>query len=107
MIAAGMPESYVKYMMGQTPDTYNDIQLKGIDFLREIYARAGLSIQPKSQYSRLQKATGFLRGIGINSEKALIREAFAEPHGFDTTAIGDREGQRTRILLETLKGHLE
>ncbi len=107
MIPAGMPESYVKYMMGQTPDTYNDIQSKGIEFLREIYERAALSIQPKSQYSRLEKATEFLRGIGIDPEKALIRDAFAEPHRFDATATPDKEGQRTRILLETLRDRLE
>jgi len=62
---------------------------------------------PRRTIPIFEKATEFLRGIGIDPEKALIREAFAEPHRLDATAIPNRESQRTRILLETLKDRLE
>jgi hypothetical protein len=39
-------------MMGHTVDTYNDIQMKGIEFLRNIYANSGLSIGPKTKSAK-------------------------------------------------------
>lgn len=36
MLALGVQPDYVDYMMGHTLDTYHDIQMKGIEFLRNI-----------------------------------------------------------------------
>jgi hypothetical protein len=36
-------------MMGHTVDTYHDIQMKGVEFLRGIYVASGLSIRPKTR----------------------------------------------------------
>ena len=46
LMALGVQSDYVDYMMGHTVDTYHDIQSKGIEFLRNVYASAGLSIKP-------------------------------------------------------------
>jgi integrase len=43
-----IPTDYIEYMMGHTVSTYNNIQMKGIEFLRNLYASSGLSIQPKN-----------------------------------------------------------
>lgn len=47
-MAAGVQSDYVEYMMGHTVSVYNDIESNGIDFLRNIYAEAGLCIKVKS-----------------------------------------------------------
>jgi site-specific recombinase XerD len=44
MLALGVQLDYVDYMMSHTLDTYHDIQMKGIEFLRNIYASSGLTI---------------------------------------------------------------
>ncbi len=106
LVSLGVPGDYVDYMMGHTVDTYHDIQSKGVEFLREVYARAGLSINPRSQQNKLQMAANFLRSIGMDPEKALMREAFAEPHRITASTL-DRDDHHTRILLETLKRRIE
>jgi len=42
LLALGVQPDYVDYMMGYTIDTYHDVQSKGIEFLRGIYAVANL-----------------------------------------------------------------
>ncbi len=42
MKALGVDTDYVDYMMGHVVDTCHDIQSKGVEFLRDMYARAGL-----------------------------------------------------------------
>ncbi len=42
----GVPADYIEYMMGHTISTYHDVQMKGVEFLRNIYAASGLSIKP-------------------------------------------------------------
>ena len=44
---------YVEYMMGHTISTYHDIKMKGIEYLRGIYAASGLSIKPKTRVSKI------------------------------------------------------
>ena len=43
LLALGVQPDYVDYMMGHTVDTYHDIQMKGFDFLRNIYSASGTS----------------------------------------------------------------
>jgi hypothetical protein len=105
LIALGLPSDYADYMMGHTVDTYHDIQSKGVEFLRDVYARSGLSIQPRAQETKLQMAATFMRSIGMDPEKVLVRDAFGEPHRIITTQ--DPDTYHAKILLEALKHRIE
>jgi len=102
LIALGVQSDYVDYMMGHTVDTYNDIQMKGVDFLRNIYAASGLSIKPKTKVSKIEALKEIIRAWGMNPEQILTREALSQPA---TTYISheDRENTELQILSRTLR----
>jgi site-specific recombinase XerD len=79
MKALGVDSDYVDYMMGHVVDTYHDIQSKGVEHLRNIYARANLRIRPQTKLGKLDVLKEFARGLGMDPEKILLREAFTEP----------------------------
>lgn len=80
LIALGVQPDYVDFMMGHAVDTYHDVQSKGVEFLRQIYAAKDFGIKPKPKLSMFEQMKIMCRGMGIDPEKALIRKAFAEPH---------------------------
>lgn len=94
-------------MMGHVIDTYHDIQSKGPDFLRSIYSKAGLTIRPKNQLSKLDRVKQFLRDLDLEPEKILLKDAFsAEPHRI----LGNQEAQDdndTRVLVRALVDYLK
>jgi integrase len=79
LMALGVQSDYIDYMMGHTVDTYHDIQSKGVEFLRSIYAGASLSIRPRSGISKIDMVKEFARGLGLNPEEILVHEALSEP----------------------------
>jgi len=106
LMALGVQPDYIDYMMGHTVDTYHDIESKGIEFLRNIYANAGLSIRPKAQTSKIDMVKEFIRGMGMNPEEILTRQALAEPHR--SYAVGkDREEDQIRALCRAFKENLK
>lgn len=102
LMALGANSDYIDYMIGHTVDTYHDIQSKGVEFLRNIYATSGLSIAPKSKGWELDALKAFARGLGLEPEKVLTKAAFAEPHRIYVTNQ-DREQGQTRTLSLAIK----
>jgi site-specific recombinase XerD len=102
LMASSVQADYVDYMMGHTVDTYHDIQSKGIEFLRNVYASAGLSIAPKPKGWELDALKAFARGLGLEPEKVLTQAAFAEPHRTYATA-DERQQAQTRALSIAIK----
>jgi len=102
LMALGVQSDYIDYMMGHTVDTYHDIQSKGIEFLRSVYATAGLSIAPKQKGWELEALKSFARGLGLEPEKVLIQSEFSEPHRIYATPE-EREEAQTRILSVAIK----
>ena len=102
MLSLGVQPDYVDYMMGHTLDTYHDIQMKGIEFLRNIYAASGLSIRPKTKVSKVETLKEIIRAWGLNPEKILTREALAQEatvlHG-----IENKENNQHKILSKVLR----
>jgi hypothetical protein len=92
--------------MGHTVDVYHDIQSKGVEFLRNIYAAAGLSIAPRTNYTKIDMLKEIVRSWGLEPEKILTREALAEPH---RTFVGpeDREKEQLRLLGLALRDSLK
>ena len=101
LTALGVNRDYIEYMMGHKVSTYHDIQMKGIEFLRNIYAASGLSIRPKTRVSKIEGLKEIIRAWGMNPEEILTRKALAEPHRH----IGprDREAEQIQALRRALK----
>jgi len=79
LAALGVPADYIEYMMGHTVSTYHDIKMKGVEFLRGIYASAGLSIRPKTSLGKLDMLKEFARLLGLNPEEIFVKEALSKP----------------------------
>jgi site-specific recombinase XerD len=106
LMALGVQSDYVDYMMGHTVDTYHDIQSKGVEFLRNIYARADLRIKPKPSISKNEVVIQAIRGMLTPRQLQRVEEALAEP---DTKYLDPDERQReeVRILSRTLRDSLK
>lgn len=106
LMALGIQPDYIDYMMGHTIDTYHDIQMKGVEFLRSIYAAKDFSIRPKPKLSPLEQMKILCKGIGVDPEKALVREAFAEPHRVCVTPE-DFENRQVQTLSSAIKENIK
>ncbi|OYT30011.1 MAG: hypothetical protein B6U94_07245, partial [Thermofilum sp. ex4484_79] len=102
MTAAGVPQNIIEYMMGHKTSTYLDVRSLGIEKLREIYVRSGISIKPKTRVSKLEVLKEIIRSLGLDPEKILVKEALEEPHRTELEGI-DIEEKRLKVLRETLR----
>jgi hypothetical protein len=93
---------YIEYMMGHTISTYQDIEMKGIEFLRGIYVAADLSIKPKTRVSKIDALKEIMRAWGLNPEEILTREALTKPN----TTLIERE-QTENSQIRELSGALQ
>jgi hypothetical protein len=75
MSAAKIDTEIIEYMMGHTPDTYEDVQSLGIETLRNLYTSAGLAIRPKTQTNRIDQLKEIIRAWGENPEAILSKDA--------------------------------
>jgi hypothetical protein len=107
MAALGIQTDYIEYMMGHTISTYHDIQMKGIEFLRGIYAASGLSIKTKTKPSRIEILKEITRALGLNPEEILTKEALAKPHRTIITAGMKTNQDHVDVLLKALKQKLK
>jgi hypothetical protein len=94
-----IPTDYIDYMMGHTVSTYNDIRMKGIEHLRSLYATSGLSVKPKTKFSKIDRLKMFAESLGLNPDEVLSRDAISKPH---RTIIEREEGQ-IEVLNQALK----
>jgi hypothetical protein len=85
---------YIEYMMGHTISTYHDIEMKGIEYLRGIYATSGLSIRPKTRLSKLDALKEIIRAWGLNPDEILTKEALTRPNA---TRIGQDQLENNEI----------
>ena len=92
--------------MGHTIDTYHDVQMKGVEFLRNIYAASGLSIRPKTQISKIEALKEIIRAWGLNPEELLTREAISTPHR-TIVSPKEHENKQMKILCNALKTELK
>lgn len=106
LMALGVQSDYVDYMMGHTASTYHDIQSKGVEFLRNVYANAGLAAKPRTQLSKIEMVREFVRGLGMNPEEILARSALSEPHRVYATCE-EREEDQIRALCLAFKDTLK
>jgi hypothetical protein len=93
-------------MMGHIVDTYHDIQMKGIEFLRNVYAVGGLSIRPKTRTNKTETLKEMIRALGYNPEKILTKEALTEPHRTIIIGTENKEQDELQILTRALKDEI-
>jgi hypothetical protein len=60
--ASKIDDEIIKYMMGKTIDTYEDVQSLGLETPRNLYTAAGLAIRPKPKLTE-----------SSNSKKSYVR----------------------------------
>jgi len=99
MKALGVDGDYIDYMMGHVVDTYHDIQSKGIEFLRNVYAKADYHIRPENKTTPTEMLKRMVRSVGLDPEKVLSREALGEPHRIYATPQ-EREKEETTLLVK-------
>jgi hypothetical protein len=102
LAALGVPGDYVEYMMGHKVSVYHDVRMKGVEYLRNIYAASGLSIRPRTRADRLEMLKEIIRAWGEDPERILTREALAKPWRTYVSAQ-DREDDQVKSLAIALK----
>jgi len=102
MAALGVDRDYIEYMMGHTINTYHDIKMKGIEFLRGVYISSGLSIRPKTHISKIDALKEIIRAWGMNPEEILTRNALDEPHRtiIDRSQLEENQIHQLSIALK-------
>jgi integrase len=79
MMSTGTERDYVEYMMGHSLSVYHDVKMKGVDFLRGIYLKSGMSIQPRTKASKILDLIEITRSWKLNPEEVLTQEALNFP----------------------------
>lgn len=104
-----MPLDYIDYMMGHVVSTYNDVQMKGIDYLRGLYTVSGLSIRQKEKADIYDFVEDILKGKGYDIDRELLRRAIAKPHRTVSNPMSLEEERRSAIrdgFMEMLRKDL-
>jgi integrase len=97
LAALGVPGDYIEYMMGHRISTYHDIEMKGIEFLRNVYAASGLSIRPKTQVGKIEALKEIIRAWGMNPDEILTRKALTMPARVYAQTNGMESDQITEL----------
>ncbi len=102
MESAGVKSDYIEYMMGHTVSTYHDIQSKGVDFLRNVYANSNLRIRPKATITQNEMIIPTIRHMLTPEKLQRVEETLSEP---ETKFLDPEEHQRMEIrtLSQALK----
>lgn len=94
-----IPTDYINHVMGHTISTYNDIRMKGIEHLRNLYAASGLSVRPKTKLPKIERLKMFTESPRFEPEEVLSRKALIRPH---RTVVDPEHGQ-IEALNQALK----
>jgi integrase len=97
-----IPTDYIEYMMGHTISTYNDVKMRGVEFMRNLYASSGLSIRPKTKLSKVEQLKMFVESLDLNPNDVLSRDALAMSH----RTVIDPEQRKIHVLNQALKDAL-
>jgi len=99
MIKLGCQSEYVDYFMGHVLDTYHNIQSIGIEQIRGIYSKAGLSIRPKPQLSEVDQLKQFARMLGLNPDQVRYQGTFVD----GAITVLNSEEQQLLVLRKRLR----
>ena len=77
----------------------NDIKMKGVEFLRNLYAQSGLTIRPRTKLSKIEQLKLMIEAGGMNPNEVLSKEAMSRPN----RTLIDAEQNQIEILNQALK----
>jgi integrase len=100
MMSTGTERDYVEHMMGHTLSVYHDVKMKGVDFLRGIYLKSGMSIQPRTKASKILDLIEITRSWKLNPEEVLTQEALNFPGRAHATTSKILLGDTSRVPFE-------
>jgi len=107
----GIPSDYIEYMMGHKLSTYHDVQMKGVEFLRNVYASANLKIFPKARTKEevyedlLKRWFRMAKEEGISITPSMIERIIRELEGSEKIMPGATfitEEEESEIYARTL-----
>jgi site-specific recombinase XerD len=78
MIALGCQGDYVDYFMGHVLDTYHSIQSLGLETIRSVYSKAGLSIRQKTKMSELDQLKQLAKLLGLDPKQVFSQSVLAD-----------------------------
>ena len=106
LAALGVSRDYIEYMMGHKVSTYHDVKMKGVEFLRNIYHAAGLSVRPRTRVSKMDALKEIIRAWGMNPEEILTTQALSSPNAayVDSSA---RENNQIKALSIALRDQMK
>jgi integrase len=90
-----------EYLMGHKTSTYLDVAGRGVEDLRQEYAKAAVSIRPKAQVDARDTIREMIRRLGGDPDKADLEGVF--PH---RTVIDGRGEELKEALRDVLVGML-
>ena len=73
--------------------------MKGVEFLRNLYAQSGLTIRPRTKLSKIEQLKLMIEAWGMNPNEVLTKEAISKPN----RTVSDTEHSQIEILNKTLK----
>lgn len=102
LLSLGVQSDYVDYMMGHKIDRYHDIQSKGIEFLRNEYAKSGFSIRPKTKVDKIELIKEMIRSLELDPENILSKDVLIQPARTYITN-NNQENSQLLALRKTLR----
>ena len=78
------------------------MQSLGVEYLREVYRNAGLSIRPKTKMNKIETLKGVIMALGLDPNEVLSREAMVKPHRTIIDPM-QRQEQDFTILSKTIR----
>ena len=99
--ATKIDDEIIKYFMGKTIDTYEDVQSLGIETLRNLYNAAELRFRSKTKANKIEQLKEIIRAWGENPEELLSRDALSR--GNITETENQTATHQLSILAEQLK----
>ena len=62
----GVDRDFIEYMLGHKVSGYFDVKAKGIEYLRSIYTKAGLSIKPQTKEDKIAALKSIAQSWDLN-----------------------------------------
>jgi hypothetical protein len=78
MSLLGVDREYTEFMMGHITNSYHDVKMRGVEYLRRVYRSSGISIGPAVPMNKLDILKDIIREMGLNPEKILTHELLDE-----------------------------
>jgi hypothetical protein len=78
MSLLGVDREYTEFMMGHRTNSYHDMKMRGVEYLRRVYQSSGISIEPAVPMNNLDVLKDIIREMGLNPEKILRHKLIDE-----------------------------